>query len=156
MPLESFVIRTPHLLTLTLAVATALSGCKKSEDAAPAAPAGDTAAATPAAPKALTLDQSKLPAVNQFTAADLDPNSNACTDLNAYANAKFLAANPVPSDRTSWGAFEMLDERSNAIQRQLVEQAAADSKATGVERSSATCGRPAWTKPRSTRRASSR
>ncbi|WP_152413140.1 hypothetical protein, partial [Xanthomonas phaseoli] len=39
MLLESFVIRTPHLLTLTLAVATALSGCKKSEDAAPAAPA---------------------------------------------------------------------------------------------------------------------
>ncbi|RXD94176.1 peptidase, partial [Xanthomonas perforans] len=131
---ESFVIRTPHLLTLTLAVATALSGCKKSEDTAPAAPAGDTAATTPAAPKTLTLDQSKLPAVNQFTAADLDPNSNACTDLNAYANAKFLAANPVPSDRTSWGAFEMLDERSNAIQRQLVEQAAADGKATGVEK----------------------
>ncbi len=131
---ESFVIRTPHLLTLTLAVATALSGCKKSEDTAPAAPAGDTEATTPAAPKTLTLDQSKLPAVNHFTAADLDPNSNACTDLNAYANAKFLAANPVPSDRTSWGAFEMLDERSNAIQRQLVEQAAADSKATGVEK----------------------
>ncbi|WP_164916230.1 M13 family metallopeptidase, partial [Xanthomonas perforans] len=121
-------------MTLTLAVATALSGCKKSEDTAPAAPAGDTAATTPAAPKTLTLDQSKLPAVNQFTAADLDPNSNACTDLNAYANAKFLAANPVPSDRTSWGAFEMLDERSNAIQRQLVEQAAADGKATGVEK----------------------
>ncbi|CAD0319944.1 hypothetical protein CFBP8129_15520 [Xanthomonas hortorum pv. gardneri] len=132
--LEPFVIRTPHLLTLTLAVATALSACKKSEDAAPAAPAADTAATTPAAPKTLTLDQSKLPAVNQFTAADLDANGNACTDLNAYANAKFLAANPVPSDRTSWGAFEMLDERSNAIQQQLVEQAAADTSASGVEK----------------------
>ncbi|MCS3807354.1 putative endopeptidase [Xanthomonas arboricola] len=128
------MIRTPHLLTLTLAVAAALSGCKKSDDAAPAAPAGDTAAAAPAAPKTLTLDQSKLPAVNQFTAADLDPNGNACTDLNAYANAKFLAANPVPGDRTSWGAFEMLDERSNAIQQQLAEQAAADTGATGVEK----------------------
>lgn len=154
--LEPFVIRTPHLLTLTLAVATALSACKKSEDAAPAAPAADTAATTPAAPKTLTLDQSKLPAVNQFTAADLDANGNACTDLNAYANAKFLAANPVPSDRTSWGAFEMLDERSNAIQQQLVEQAAADTSASGVERLSATCGPPAWTKPRSTPRVSSR
>ncbi|WP_259163835.1 M13-type metalloendopeptidase [Xanthomonas sp. 4461] len=121
-------------MTLTLAVAAALSGCKKSDDAAPAAPAGDTAAAAPAAPKTLTLDQSKLPAVNQFTAADLDPNGNACTDLNAYANAKFLAANPVPGDRTSWGAFEMLDERSNAIQQQLAEQAAADTGATGVEK----------------------
>ena len=127
------MIRTPHLLTLSLAVAAALSGCKKPEDAAPAT-APDAAASAAAAPKTLTLDQSKLPAVNQFTAADLDPNGNACTDLNAYANAKFLAANPVPGDRTSWGAFEMLDERSNAIQQQLAEQAAADTGATGVEK----------------------
>ena len=127
------MIRTPHLLTLSLAVAAALSGCKKPEDAAPAT-APDAAASAAAAPKALTLDQSKLPAVNQFTAADLAPNGNACTDLNAYANAKFLAANPVPGDRTSWGAFEMLDERSNAIQQQLAEQAAADTGATGVEK----------------------
>ncbi|WAT15808.1 M13 family metallopeptidase [Xanthomonas fragariae] len=121
-------------MTLTLSVAAALSGCKKSEDSATTAPAADTAATTPAAPKTLTLDQSKLPAVNQFTAADLDANGNACNDLNAYANAKFLAANPVPSDRTSWGAFEMLEERSNAVQQQLVEQAAADTSATGVEK----------------------
>lgn len=127
------MIRTPHLLTLSLVAAAALSGCKKPEDAAPAT-APDAAASAAAASKTLTLDQSKLPAVNQFTAADLDPNGNACTDLNAYANAKFLAANPVPGDRTSWGAFEMLDERSNAIQQQLAEQAAADTGATGVEK----------------------
>ncbi len=124
-------LRKPHLLTLSLAVAAALAGCKKSEDTAPAAPAAETAAST--APK-LTLDESKLPPFNQFQASDLDPNANACTDLNAYANAKFLAANPVPGDRTSWGAFEMLDERSNAVQRQLVEQAAAAKDAKGVEK----------------------
>src|SRR5690606_3296926 len=39
-----------------------------------------------------------------------------------------------PGDRTSWGAFEMLDERSTAAQRQLAEQAAADTAATGVEK----------------------
>lgn len=57
------MIRTPHLLTLSLAVAAALSGCKKPEDAAPAT-APDAAASAAAAPKTLTLDQSKLPAVN--------------------------------------------------------------------------------------------
>ena len=124
--------RKPHLLTLSLAVAAALAGCKKPEEAAaPAAPAADATAS--AAPK-LTLDESKLPPFNQFQASDLDPNGSACTDLNSYANAKFLAANPVPSDRTSWGAFEMLDERSNAVQHQLVEQAAAAKDATGVEK----------------------
>jgi putative endopeptidase len=124
--------RKPHLLTLSLAVAAALAGCKKSEDTAAPAPAATADAA--AAPKKLTLDESKLPPFNQFQASDLDPNGNACTDLNTYANAKFLAANPVPSDRTSWGAFEMLDERSNAVQHQLVEQAAADKDAKGVEK----------------------
>jgi putative endopeptidase len=123
--------RKPHVLTLSLAVAAVLAGCGKSEDAAPAAPATTEQAA---APKALTLDESKLPPVNRFEVADIDSSLNACTDLNAYANSKWLKANPIPGDRTSWGAFEMLAERSNAVQQQLAEQAAADSQATGVEK----------------------
>ena len=83
---------------------------------------------------AYTLDESKLPPVNRFQASDLDPSRNACVDFAGYANAKFLAANPVPGDRTSWGAFEMLDERSNAVQRQLAEQAAARADAIGVDK----------------------
>ncbi len=124
------ILRKPHFLTLSLAIAAALSGCKKPDDA----PAPAAAPAESAAPKALTLDESKLPPVNQFKPGDLDPAANACADLNQYANAKFLAANPVPGDRTSWGAFEMLDERSSAAQRQLAEQAAADKHASGVEK----------------------
>src|SRR5690606_16242311 len=49
-----------------------------------------------------------------------------------HVNGKWLAANEIPGDRTSWGAFEMLAERSTAAQRQLVEQAAADEDADGV------------------------
>ena len=122
--------RKPHVLTLSLAVAAVLAGCGKSEDAAPAA----TEQTPAAAPKTLTLDESKLPPVNRFEAADIDSSLNACTDLNAYANSKWLKANPIPGDRTSWGAFEMLAERSNAAQQQLAEQAAADPNATGVEK----------------------
>src|SRR3546814_8636744 len=59
--------------------------------------------------RSLTPDESKLPPVNRFELADLDSSMNACVDLNAYANGKWLAANPVPGDRTSWGAFEMLN-----------------------------------------------
>src|SRR3546814_1634459 len=76
------------------------------------------------------LDESKLPPVNRFELADLDSSMNACVDLNAYANGKWLAANPVPGDRTSWRAFEMLNERSIAVQHQLAEQAAANADAT--------------------------
>ncbi|MBO7941978.1 hypothetical protein JTP77_039700, partial [Streptomyces sp. S9] len=80
------------------------------------------------------LDESKLQKVNRFEIGDLDSAKDACVDFAGYANGKWLAANPIPGDRTSWGAFEMLDERSNDVQHQLAEQAAADAKATGVEK----------------------
>jgi putative endopeptidase len=118
--------RTPKLLILSLAVAGALAACGGDE------PAANSAAAAPAAK--LTLDESKLPAYNAFTAADLDPSIDACTDFGGYVNNKWLAANAIPGDRTSWGAFTILDERSVAVQHQLAEQAAAMSNATGIEK----------------------
>lgn len=121
----------PRLLLLSLAVTLAVSACQR--EAAPAATAATAPADAPAA-REMTLDESKLPPFNQFQLADLDTSKNACTDFAGYANAKFLAAHPIPGDRTSWGAFEMLDERSTAIQHQLAEQAAADTGASGVEK----------------------
>ncbi len=122
------MIRTPKILLLSLAVTAALAGCSKSEDAA--APAASTAAA----PATLTLDESKLPPANSFLLSDLDTSKDACADFTGFANGKWLAANPIPSDRVTWGSFEMLGERSTAVQRQLVEQAAADKNASGVEK----------------------
>ena len=120
--------RTPQTLLLPLAVTLALAACSSKEDAATAA-----TAAAPAAPE-YTLDESTLPGVNRVTLADLDTTQDACVDFAGYANSKWLAAHPIPGDRTSWGAFEMLDERSNAVQQQLAEQAAADAGATGVKK----------------------
>jgi len=114
---------------LSLAIAAVLAGCQKDQAAKPTADA-----AKPAAAAAFTLDESKLPGVNRFGKADLDPSKDACTDFGGYVNGKWLAANAIPGDRTSWGAFEMLDERSTAAQRQLAEQAAAMANATGVEK----------------------
>ena len=123
--------KKPQVLLLSLAIATVVAACGKTEAPTAAAPA-DTAAKP--ADTALKLDESKLPPVNRFTVADLDTTKDACTDFGGYVNGKWLAANAIPGDRTSWGAFEMLDERSNAVQRQLAEQAAADTQATGVEK----------------------
>jgi len=114
---------------LSLAVVAALSACKPGDK--PAQAAGDTKAE--ARPE-LTLDESKLPPVNRFAIGDLDTSKNACTDFGGYVNSKWLAANAIPGDRTSWGAFEMLDERADAVQLQLAEQAAADAKANGVKK----------------------
>ncbi len=121
--------RKPQVLLLSLSILAALAACKPGEK-----PAGNVAAPGEAAAPKLTLDESKLPGLNAFRTADLDTSKNACTDFNGYVNSKWLAANPIPGDRTSWGAFEMIDERSTAVQRQLAEQAAADKNAKGVEK----------------------
>jgi len=122
-------VTRPKTLVLSLAVTMALAACQR--DAAPAA--GD--AADPAeSGTAYTIDESTLPPVNRFDVADLDTAKDACEDFAGYVNGKWLAQNEIPGDRTSWGAFEMLDERSTGIQHQLAEQAAAKENATGIDK----------------------
>ena len=95
----------PQVLLLSLAIATVVAACSN-QDAAPAANGADAAPAADA--NALTRDESNLPPVNRFSADQLDTTKNACTDFGGYVNGKWLAANEIPGDRTSWGAFEML------------------------------------------------
>jgi len=111
-------------LSLAVAIAASLSACGKHDAAADA-----TAAAPPATPK---LDLSRIDAPNvAFSIADLDSSIAACDDLNGFVNSKWLKANPVPADRTSWGSFEALGERSLAIQHALVQQLADAKPAAG-------------------------
>ncbi len=100
-------------LTLALAVAAALS------------PAAGFAA------PALTIDESKLPKLPHFDVTDLDPKTPVCQDLNAHVNGRWMAANPIPADKTSWGNFLILRDRSLAVQQQIVEAAAAAKNAPG-------------------------
>jgi len=62
-----------------------------------------------------------------FDVGELDPSISACADFNAYANGKWIAANPVPADKTRWGAFDELREHSLAAQHAIAE--AADKQA---------------------------
>ncbi|OHE83143.1 MAG: peptidase [Lysobacterales bacterium RIFOXYA1_FULL_69_10] len=131
MKLEKHVnLSSPKALLLSLAIAGVIAGCNR-QDADTTAAGTDTAAADTAR---FTLDETSLPPVNRFAQSDLDPAVDACTDFGGHVNGKWLAANDIPGDRTSWGAFEMLDERSKAAQRQLAEQAAALEDASGVEK----------------------
>ncbi|KQY52636.1 M13-type metalloendopeptidase [Lysobacter sp. Root494] len=82
---------------------------------------------------AFRLDESKLPQVAGFKASDLDANTGACSDLDAYVNGKWKAANPIPSDRTDWGLYEMMSERSLAVQHQLAAHAGS-MEGSGVEK----------------------
>ncbi|WP_374472823.1 M13 family metallopeptidase [Arenimonas sp.] len=113
-------------LTLALAVTVALAACQKAE-----APADTVAAPEPAPAPLVDLATLKTPLIS-LQAGDLDTNVSACTDLNQFVNAKWLAANPVPADRTTWGSFELLAERSLEIQQKLVENLAARTDASGT------------------------
>jgi putative endopeptidase len=63
--------------------------------------------------------------------ADFDKNTTACANLFTFVNSNWLAAHPIPGDRTSWGAFEMLAERSLNAQKEIVEGAAKGSTIAG-------------------------
>ena len=121
----------PSLLLLSVAITASLAACQSSADKS--AVAGPAPEATTRS-VVYTLDDSKLPGVNRFQASDVDANAAACSRFAEHVNGPWLAANAIPGDRTSWGAFDMLDERSTAIQRQLAEQAAARVDAGGVDK----------------------
>ncbi|HEX5755448.1 MAG TPA: M13 family metallopeptidase N-terminal domain-containing protein, partial [Arenimonas sp.] len=116
----------PKSLALALAIAAALAACQRSEAPVASAP-------PPPAKPLIDLAQLKTP-VSSFKASDLDTSVSACSDLNAHVNSSWLAANPVPADRTTWGSFELLQERSLEIQQKLVENLAAKTDTSGTEK----------------------
>jgi putative endopeptidase len=71
--------------------------------------------------------------IGWIAASELDTSINACSDLNGFVNAKWVAANPIPADRTRWGAFDQLSEKSLDAQHEIVEAAAknADTAKSG-------------------------
>jgi putative endopeptidase len=109
------------------AVLMALAGCQRAAEEAKVAPPAP-------APAAWTLDESKLQQPIRFAATDLDPTQNACKDLSAYVNGKWLAANAIPADESGWGAFLVLQNRSLGVRRQLAEHIAAKPDATGIDK----------------------
>ena len=113
-------------LGLATAITLALASCSKPAEA----PAAAVAPAATGAPLVLDL---KTP-LSRLKVADLHPSIAVCSDLYGFTNQRWLAANPVPADRSSWGSFELLAERSLETQRAIVEHsAAAQPKAGSVE-----------------------
>ncbi len=72
-------------------------------------------------------------ASSHFDMSELDGKTSPCSDLNAFVNSKWVAAHPIPADRTRWGSFDMLREDSLNVQHKIVEAAAknADKVAPG-------------------------
>jgi putative endopeptidase len=73
---------------------------------------------------AIGLGLAGLASAAVFDASELNPSLSPCQDFNGFVNAKWVAANPIPADETSWGSFYVLRDKSLEAQHQLVQDAA--------------------------------
>ncbi len=113
-------------LALAVSLALAVTACGKSETGDQAGPAASTTApakASTAAPAAASTTAAAAPK-SVFDVSELDANGNACQDFNSFVNSKWVAANPIPNDRTRWGSFDKLADDSLNTQHQIVDDAA--------------------------------
>ena len=81
----------------------------------------------------LALSGGSAFAASSFDVTELDKSISPCNDFNDFVNAKWVAKNPIPADRTRWGAFDQLREHSLEAQHDIAEKAAkgADSTKAG-------------------------
>ena len=60
-------------------------------------------------PKALAIDP-----------ADFDTSAKACEDFYQFANGAWLAAHPIPADRSRYGSFDALSDRNRDVVKKIL------------------------------------
>ncbi len=70
-----------------------------------------------------------------FDPQNIDRTVKPCDDFYTFANGGWMAKNPLPSDKSRYGAFEEVAERNRAILKQVLEETSArkDWKPGSVE-----------------------
>src|SRR5215471_2779331 len=56
----------------------------------------------------------------------LDRSADACVDFYQFACGGWVAKNPVPADRRSWGRFQEVLDRNQAILKRILETPSPD------------------------------
>jgi putative endopeptidase len=111
---------------IAMAASLALLACGCSPGPQGGSPATPPAAKPATASTASVGTGASAPAAAPSKPApfELSAEYNPCDDFYDYVNAKWTAAHPIPSDHSSWGAFDELQEKNLAEQRTIVETAA--------------------------------
>jgi putative endopeptidase len=83
-------------------------------------------------PAAKASDAAVRPMPSGLDAAALDTSVKPCEDFYQYACGGWLAANPIPADRSLWGTTAVLAERNQDILREILEATAAGHPPEGT------------------------
>ncbi|HEX8144468.1 MAG TPA: M13 family metallopeptidase [Pyrinomonadaceae bacterium] len=59
----------------------------------------------------------------------MDMTAKPCQDFYQFANGNWLANNPIPADRSTWGAGSELSEKNLEVIHQILDEAARDRSA---------------------------
>ena len=56
---------------------------------------------------------------------NMDSTAKPCDNFYQYANGGWIKANPVPADKSRWGAFEQLADRNRDVLRSILDEVSA-------------------------------
>ncbi|MBC6610847.1 M13 family metallopeptidase [Hymenobacter sp. BT507] len=117
--------------SLTLAVVAAagltLAGCSSSKSTATASDTAATSAAS--ATSATATTQAEAPKGTGLNVANIDKSANPCDNFFQFASGSWLKNNPIPDAESRWGSFNELADKNNAVMRQILDEAAANTTA---------------------------
>ena len=77
----------------------------------------------------VSLATETAPSIPRFSLDYMDRSVDPRKDFYHYADGDWVKNNPVPADKSRWGAFGELADRNDYLIHQILEQAAADTEA---------------------------
>ncbi|SET89305.1 M13 family metallopeptidase [Hymenobacter actinosclerus] len=113
-------LSAPHRAGAAAALLLVLAGCATSQP-----PVATTTTSAPVSAPAVQ----ELGPGRSINLADVDRSVEPCDDFFQFSGGNWLRNNPVPGYASSWGPRNLLNDRTQARLRQLLDDAAADQSA---------------------------
>src|SRR5437016_6067393 len=66
-----------------------------------------------------------------FDTSRMDRTADACDDFFQFANGTWVKNTAIPPSQSRWGSFNILGESNRDVERDILEQAAKETGATG-------------------------